>query len=59
LRLFQERRGGGIKENDRGGEFNYVRTFVDVTMYPKYNNKNKIKIKNLINYQKKKKTQKI
>jgi hypothetical protein len=39
LKLFQEWRGGGIKENDRGGEFNYnIRTFVNDTMYPQYNN---------------------
>jgi hypothetical protein len=32
--------GGGIKENDGGSEFNYakVRTFVNVTMYPQFNN---------------------
>jgi hypothetical protein len=35
-----EMRGRGIKENDRWGEFNYdiVRTFVNVIMYPKHNN---------------------
>jgi hypothetical protein len=33
----------GIK-NDGGGEFNYIiRTFVNVTMYPQYNNIIKIK----------------
>jgi hypothetical protein len=35
---------GEIKENDGGGEFNYnitVRTLVNVTMYPQYNNNNK------------------
>jgi hypothetical protein len=31
-----------IKENDRRGEFDCVRTFVNVTMYPQYN-KNIIK----------------
>jgi hypothetical protein len=35
-------RGGEIreiKENDGGGEFNYdIRTFVNVTIYPQYNN---------------------
>jgi hypothetical protein len=35
-----------IKENDEQGEFNYdilLRNFVNVTMYPQYNNnKNKI-----------------
>jgi hypothetical protein len=32
--------GGGVKENDGGGKFNYdtVRTFVNVTMYPQCNN---------------------
>jgi hypothetical protein len=31
--------GGGIKENDGEGEFNYnIRTFVNVTMYHQYNN---------------------
>jgi hypothetical protein len=31
--------GGGIKENDRGVNLRYVvRTFVNVTMYPQYNN---------------------
>jgi hypothetical protein len=37
--------GEGLKENDRGGEFNYeycynyiVRSFVNVTMYPQHNN---------------------
>jgi hypothetical protein len=30
---------GGIKENDRGCEFNYhIRSFVNVTMKPQYNN---------------------
>jgi hypothetical protein len=29
----------GEKENDRGDEFNYdIRTFVNITMYPQYNN---------------------
>jgi hypothetical protein len=33
--------GGEIKENDGGGEFKYiVRTLVNVTMYPQYNNNN-------------------
>jgi hypothetical protein len=38
LKLFQEWRR--MKENDGGGEFNYdiLRTFVNVTMYPQYNN---------------------
>jgi agmatine/peptidylarginine deiminase len=32
--------GGGVKENDGGGEFNYIiRTFVNVTRYPHYDNK--------------------
>jgi hypothetical protein len=39
LKLFQEWGRGRIKENDGGGEFNYiVRTFVNVAMYPHYNN---------------------
>jgi hypothetical protein len=40
--IFQEL-GEGIKENDGEGEFNYniVRTFVNVTMYPRYNNNKK------------------
>jgi hypothetical protein len=34
--------GGGTKENDGRVEFNYCKTFVNVTMYPWYNNtKNK------------------
>jgi hypothetical protein len=35
--------GGGIKENDERNEFKYdIRNFVNVTMYPQYNNnKNK------------------
>jgi hypothetical protein len=37
------------KDNDGGGECNYdiytVRTFVNVTMYPQYNNKAIIKTK--------------
>jgi hypothetical protein len=35
--------GGGIEENDGGGEFQYD-TFVYVTMYPQHNNKKKIYI---------------
>jgi hypothetical protein len=34
-------RGRGIRENDRGGEFNSDSTiyhFVNITMYPQYNN---------------------
>jgi hypothetical protein len=32
-------RGWGIKENNGGGEFNnYIRTFVNVTVYHQYNN---------------------
>jgi hypothetical protein len=34
--------GGRIKENDGGDEFNYdilLELFVNVTMYPQYNNK--------------------
>jgi hypothetical protein len=35
----KEWRGGGIKENDGRGEYNYiVRTFVNVTMYLQYSN---------------------
>jgi hypothetical protein len=36
--------GGKIRENDRGDEFNYeilLRTFLNVTMCPQYNNNNK------------------
>jgi hypothetical protein len=36
-------RGGRIKENDGGGEFNYdyiVRMLVNVAMYTQYNSKN-------------------
>jgi hypothetical protein len=37
----------GIKENDRGGKFNYnvVSTFVNVIMYPQHNNFEKTKKK--------------
>jgi hypothetical protein len=45
LKLFQDWRGGGIKENDGGGEFNYdilYELFINGTMYLQYNNKNKI-----------------
>jgi hypothetical protein len=51
--------GEGIKENDGGwwGEFNYdniVRTFVNVTMYPQYNNnRRKIIINNILKLKKK------
>jgi hypothetical protein len=39
LKLFQEWRKGGVKENDGGGEFNCDgRTFVNATTYPQYNN---------------------
>jgi hypothetical protein len=35
----------GMKENDGWGEFNsdifYIRTCINVTMYPQYNNNNK------------------
>jgi hypothetical protein len=32
-------RGGGIKENDGGRDVNYIeRYFVNVTVYPQYNN---------------------
>jgi hypothetical protein len=35
--------GRGTKENDGGSEFNYdIRTFVNVTMYPQYNNNKKM-----------------
>jgi hypothetical protein len=41
LKLLQEW-GRRIKESDGGGEFNYgIRTFVNVTMHPQYNNNNK------------------
>jgi hypothetical protein len=33
-----KRREGRIKENDGGGEFNYVRAFVSVIIYPQYSN---------------------
>jgi hypothetical protein len=40
------RGGGGIKENEGGVNLRYiVSTFVNVTMYPQYNNNNK-KLKN-------------
>jgi hypothetical protein len=34
---------GGIKENDGEGKFSYdtIRTFVNVTLYPQYNNNKK------------------
>jgi hypothetical protein len=40
--------GGEIKENGGGVRFNYdiciiVRTLINVTIYPKYNNNKKIK----------------
>jgi hypothetical protein len=43
--------GRAIKENDGGIEFNYdiLRTLVNFTVYPQYNN-NKIKFKNLLTY---------
>jgi hypothetical protein len=38
LKLFQEWRGGGLKENNGGGEFKAdisdIRAFVNATMYP-------------------------
>jgi hypothetical protein len=37
--------GGGIKENDGGDEFKYdIRTFINVIMYPQYNNNNNNKL---------------
>jgi hypothetical protein len=37
---------GWIKDNGGGSKFNFdIRTFVDITMYPQYNNKNKTKNK--------------
>jgi hypothetical protein len=47
--------GVGIGENDGGGKFNYdiLRTFVNVTLYPQYNNKkihNKLKEINTCSY---------
>jgi hypothetical protein len=36
-------RGGRTKENDGGVNSTIVRTFVNVTMYPQYNNNKKYK----------------
>jgi hypothetical protein len=45
----QENKGGEwIKKKEKWGEFNYiVNTFINVTMYPPYNNTIKIKLKNI------------
>jgi hypothetical protein len=48
LKLFQEWREGRMKESDGGVEFNYVRTFVNATMYPSPAQKLKKKKKILI-----------
>jgi hypothetical protein len=53
--------GKGVKENNGGDEFNYdilLRTFVNVTMYPQYNNKDVFREKeNDIGQKRKKKQQ--